>query len=265
MNVKTNTKEVGYERLHNVWPRLCEIFRIGKSIGTEQISSCQGLRGAENGEWELMSMEFLLRGDENVLELVLMMVVQLSEYIENHWTVCFKRVCFMVCGGLYLHWNEKQLPGLVGFYTLSPIPSTCCISGFVLDRSQFAEWWPFRQCRRLWCLQDHSVLGGSGEQDGSETPSCPSSVSTADCREERKKGSGRDPQWGKDVNLSTVRGDWELPCVVHLQKNSQAFSCPRGAPLTRGRTWIVWTQAARFKQRITQVVCAPCGEIRKHM
>lgn len=30
-----------------------------------------------------MSMEFLLRGDENVLELVLMMVVQLSEYIEN--------------------------------------------------------------------------------------------------------------------------------------------------------------------------------------
>lgn len=31
-----------------------------------------------------MSMEFLLRGDENVLELVLMMVVQLSEYIENH-------------------------------------------------------------------------------------------------------------------------------------------------------------------------------------
>lgn len=31
-----------------------------------------------------MSVEFLLRGDENVLELVLMMVVQLSEYIENH-------------------------------------------------------------------------------------------------------------------------------------------------------------------------------------
>lgn len=31
-----------------------------------------------------MNMEFLLRGDENVLELVLMMVVQLSEYIENH-------------------------------------------------------------------------------------------------------------------------------------------------------------------------------------
>ena len=30
-----------------------------------------------------MNMEFRLRGDENVLELVLMMVVQLSEYIEN--------------------------------------------------------------------------------------------------------------------------------------------------------------------------------------
>ena len=133
-------KKVGHERLHNVWFHSCEIFRIGKSIGTEQISSCQRLRGAENGEWELMSMEFLLRGDENVLELVLMMVVQLSEYIENHWIVCFKRMCFMVCG-LYLHWNEKQLPGL-GFYTLGPIPSTCCISGFFLGSSQFAEWWP---------------------------------------------------------------------------------------------------------------------------
>ena len=130
--LKTWKKKVGHERLHNVWFHSCEIFRIGKSIGTEQISSYQRRRGAENGEWELMNMEFLLRGDENVLELVLMMVVQLSEYIENHWIVCFKRVCFMVCG-LYLHWNEKQLPGLVGFCTLGPIPSTCCISGFFLD------------------------------------------------------------------------------------------------------------------------------------
>ena len=31
-----------------------------------------------------MSVELLLRGDENVLEFVLVMVVQLSEFIENH-------------------------------------------------------------------------------------------------------------------------------------------------------------------------------------
>lgn len=31
-----------------------------------------------------MSLELLLRGDENVLEFVLVMVVQLSEFIENH-------------------------------------------------------------------------------------------------------------------------------------------------------------------------------------
>lgn len=31
-----------------------------------------------------MSMELLLRGNENILEFVLVMVVQLSEYIENH-------------------------------------------------------------------------------------------------------------------------------------------------------------------------------------
>lgn len=44
-----------------------------------------------------MGMEFLFWGDENVLELVFMMVVQLSEYIKNHWIVYFKGCvsCFM--------------------------------------------------------------------------------------------------------------------------------------------------------------------------
>ena len=49
-----------------------------------------------------MGMEFLFWGDENVLELVFMMVVQLSEYIKNHWIVYFTRVCFVLYE-LYLH------------------------------------------------------------------------------------------------------------------------------------------------------------------
>lgn len=44
-----------------------------------------------------MGVEFLFRGDGSVPGLVLLLIVQLYEYVQSHWIVYFQRVRFMVC------------------------------------------------------------------------------------------------------------------------------------------------------------------------
>ena len=54
------------------------------------------LEGCWGAEWLLVSNRLLWGGDESVPGL-LVMIVQLSEYSKNHWTVHFKGVNFMIC------------------------------------------------------------------------------------------------------------------------------------------------------------------------
>lgn len=59
------------------------------------IIGCRGLGREESDEWLPVGMEFLFWGDENVLELVLM-IAELYKHTKPHWIVYLKRVNFMV-------------------------------------------------------------------------------------------------------------------------------------------------------------------------
>lgn len=80
-------------RSHTVWFYFSEVSRIGKSTETERlVVTTLGRGGAEsNHEW---AQGFLV-GDENVLELVVM-VVQPCEYTKHYWLVHFKVVNFII-------------------------------------------------------------------------------------------------------------------------------------------------------------------------
>ena len=63
------------------------------------ISGCLGLRGkglGRNGEWLLMGLGFPFKV-MNVLELIMVLVTQPSEYTKSHGIVHFKSVDCMVC------------------------------------------------------------------------------------------------------------------------------------------------------------------------
>lgn len=55
-----------------------------------------------NGKWKLKNMEFLLWGDENIVELTVVIVTHTCEYIKNRWIVHVKWVNCMECE-LYLN------------------------------------------------------------------------------------------------------------------------------------------------------------------
>ena len=97
-NAAKKKKEASHKRPHIVWFHWYEMSRIGKSIETRRRPSFLVPRAGGDGRsqgWWLKGMEFLWGGDENVLELIVVMVAQLCEYTQSCW------ICILLVGELY--------------------------------------------------------------------------------------------------------------------------------------------------------------------
>lgn len=96
-------EEGKHKRLHVVWCHLYEMFIQTKQSFETESRSVVAWSWKCQGRWEMTVKEYTISfgNDENILKLIVVMVVQLCEYTENHWALYFKWVNCIV-GELYL-------------------------------------------------------------------------------------------------------------------------------------------------------------------